>query len=180
MAKTVNYKSIIWFLLVFFSVAQTVKKQEQTLKDLRVTLQRELKVQGLPSDESGEVNINNASSSFPPSSSPSTIRKSIDSPHRPEPLTTPRPQFSLQDNVSNSSGKNIFSGSQSPAVLALQSSPNYQVLTSSSSSVPSGATNALTTNSCAPKEVNIQYLKHVVLKFMLSRESEVCIFSSFI
>ncbi|RUS91708.1 hypothetical protein EGW08_000534, partial [Elysia chlorotica] len=40
-----------------------LKKQEQTLKDLRVTLQRELKIQALPNDDPSDPVSNSAQSS---------------------------------------------------------------------------------------------------------------------
>lgn len=134
-------------------------------------------MQALPNDEPMDGVSNNI-----PSSSPSMIRKSSNSPFKPEALVTPRthnPQQNAFGQYLTSVAVNNLTGSQSPAVLPLQSASNYQMLNSLSSSVPSGAINALTAGTSGNnsksdgKGVNIQYLKHVVLKFMLSRESEV-------
>ncbi|CAL1540795.1 unnamed protein product [Lymnaea stagnalis] len=143
-----------------------LKKQEQTLKDLRTTLQRELKVQSLPNDEGLDQTGNNTTSTSP------SLSRRYDS--------YQQQQQSLQHNYSqpNLLRNNNSMSNPTAAVLPVQlSSSNMMTLTSSSSSVPSGATDALTAHTThvkreLDKDVNFQYLKHVVLKFMLSRESE--------
>ncbi|XP_059139823.1 golgin subfamily A member 1-like [Physella acuta] len=142
---------------------RTVKKQEQTLKDLRTTLQREFKVQSLPNDEGLDQTGNNTSSTSP------SLSRRIDS--------YQQQQFYQQNSHQPNSTRNSSYNSPSAAVLAVQSSSNTMTLTSSSSSVPCGATDALTVHTTnvkrdLDKDVNFLYLKHVVLKFMLSRESE--------
>lgn len=140
------------------------------MKDLRTTLQREFKVQSLPNDEGLDQTGNNTSST-----SPSLSRK-IDS--------YQQQHFYQQNSHQPNFTRNSSYNSPSAAVLTVQSLSNTLTLTSSSSSVPCGATDALTVHTTnvkrdLDKDVNFLYLKHVVLKFMLSRESEVCLPFSF-
>lgn len=173
-----------------------LKKQEQTLKDLRVTLQRELKVQALPNDE-----IEPASSSASGgrldgpagtgrSSSPNYHNTSSTSysSHQQQNHNYHHPQPNVNQSNYWQGGPGSLSSTNNPAaaVLAVQSSspysgstqpPSLVSLTAQSPSVPSGAQDSLTAHTAnvkrdLDKDVNFIYLKHVVLKFMLSREAE--------
>ena len=182
-----------------------LKKQEQTLKDLRVTLQRELKVQALPNDEAPEPSLNSAQStttgraSSPGfyNSSSSSLSSSISQQHQNHhniyqhhhhPHSNMNQSNYGHGNSSSPSSQSFHPSSStnpSAAVLAVQSSaPAYSgsstmvSLTAQSPSVPSGAQDSLTAHTTSvkrdlDKDVNFMYLKHVVLKFMLSREAEV-------
>ncbi|KAL8598143.1 hypothetical protein ACOMHN_043214 [Nucella lapillus] len=143
---------------------RTLKKQEQTVKDLRQTLQRELRVQALPNDDASDDN------NVP---SPSTARRLL--PPAPR-QTGPPASLSLQPACTSSS-------------LVLLSSSSAVLPVSSSSSMSSSTTAAVKPMTLMPfmqvsqergivvrrdleQDINFQYLKHVVLKFMLSREAE--------
>ncbi|XP_055898837.1 golgin subfamily A member 1-like [Biomphalaria glabrata] len=141
---------------------RTVKKQEQTIKDLRTTLQRELKVQTVPSEDGLDQTTNNTVTSSP------AIARKYDS----------YQQQHSQQNQAGVTSSSRTATNPAPAVLSLQtSSSNMVTVTSSSSSVPGSPHDAMLAHSTIvkrelDKDVNFLYLKHVVLKFMLSRESE--------
>ncbi|KAK3088112.1 hypothetical protein FSP39_014858 [Pinctada imbricata] len=157
-----------------------LKKKEQRLTDLKKTLQRELRVQSAPpSDQDGER-------------SQSPLREASDgniSDSRLSPVPTPKFQKENSETrgFTNSLPKvhelNHVSSS-SPAVLEdisvheANSRRTYSEPQSYMKSHPDPRTGRLSlTNSAGDmnsleKEVNFQYLKHVILKFMLSRESE--------
>nr|XP_022327021.1 golgin subfamily A member 1-like isoform X1 [Crassostrea virginica] len=159
---------------------KALKKQEQRLSDLKKTLQRELKVQALPNDQPMDIR----------SQSPQRDQIGV-------PNTTQAPQFSQQQldsfqnggsrgrappspNFSNNATPletNLSAGS--PAVLhdisSVQHSARLQDRVKSLQDSIEGRANIL--NSAAnmnslEKDINFQYLKHVVMKFMLSRDAE--------
>lgn len=122
------------------------------MKDLRQTLQRELKVQVLPNDELSDDNT----------SSPSMSRKF---PMR-NAASSNGSQFSL--SISSS----LTSTSQS-SITTPSSFATAAVKPMTNSVVPVSDQRGLVVRRDLEQDVNFQYLKHVVLKFMLSRESEV-------
>ncbi|XP_050389298.1 golgin subfamily A member 1 [Patella vulgata] len=126
---------------------RALKKQEQTLKDLRQTLQRELKVQSLPNDDSDRSRGN----------SPLPVRKN----NKPAQIEVkPMPPVSASK-----------SSCQQPSHMP----PPSGILMSQEDFDRVGAFTGYVkdkTPGFPEREVNLQYLKHVVLKFMLSRESE--------
>ena len=135
--------------------------QQQRLSDLKKTLQRELKVQALPNDEPVTVKQDTADS---------TKRSS-------SPTLNP----------------NIYPGH---VELASMSNGNHPHISTSSSTKPlevpitvrsNGLSSHKRTRSALSlqqgdrdegltlwQDTNFEYLKHVVLKFVLSREHEVC------
>lgn len=163
-------------------IFQTVKKQEQTLKDLRVTLQRELKVQALPNDDTFESAHSNGS--FTPSMPP-RMSSHLQQKQRPQESQQFQQLKSLQhhDYQQISSTPGLSGNSTVAAVLSVQaSSSSVLTLTAASASVSSDAALTARTNTVKKeldKDVNFLYLKHVILKFMLSRETEVILLSSF-
>lgn len=157
---------------------QIVKKQEQMLKDLRVTLQRELKIQSVPIDDGVDLTANNISSS-----PVMTRRFGSDSRLAPKLQEQPQQLYQQQKYFQNYSQGNLplsSSSVQTAATFSAQSSlPSATSGSASPVTVPGGATDTLTAHTAnvkkeLDKDVNFLYLKHVVLKFMLSRESEVC------
>lgn len=117
-----------------------MKKQELRLTDLKKTLQRELRVQALPNDETCEAR---GQSSTPPMNrkspatrlSPQTVRKTS---------RTPSPTiFASPPYTDNCIAKEVVRVKDCDIQRSLE------------------------------KDINFKYLKHVILKFMLSRESEV-------
>ncbi|XP_062622379.1 golgin subfamily A member 1-like [Saccostrea cucullata] len=158
---------------------KALKKQEQRLSDLKKTLQRELKVQALPNDQ--PMNIRSQSplreqSGVTTSQIPQSQQHQLDGIHNggARGRTPPSPNYSSVVP----SGETSLTPS-SPAVLHDISS--VQHITQTHERVKSlqdsieGRGNIL--NSAAnmnslEKDINFQYLKHVVMKFMLSREAE--------
>lgn len=135
------------------------------MKDLRQTLQRELKIQTLPNDDASD------DSTIP---SPAMVRKLY-------------PQKGT--GISNASAANMgfstgshFSSASSPssaATLSLSSSTTAAVKPMTVSSVTQiSDTRGMVVRRDLEQDINFQYLKHVVLKFMLSRESEVSMYSN--
>lgn len=161
---------------------QVVKKQEQTLKDLRVTLQRELKVQALPNDESSDMTTSSSASNSRSRSHKfdTNLQPDLQQYHQQK-------QYLRQQNYHQPSIVHTDStNSALPAVLSVQGSSlsNMVTLTAMSSSVPTSATDALMVHTSnvkreLDKDINFLYLKHVILKFMLSRESEVSFSATF-
>ncbi|BFZ05749.1 hypothetical protein BsWGS_08788 [Bradybaena similaris] len=158
---------------------RVVKKQDQTLKDLRMTLQRELKIQSLPNDETFDLTANNTSSTSPVMSRKYGSDSRLCPKHQDLQQYPPH-QYSQQQTssqislqMSNSMLDSSSAASSSPAASSGMVPPPAV----GSPSAPSGATDALTAHTASVKrdlnkDVNFLYLKHVVLKFMLSRESE--------
>ena len=218
-----NTEYTILFPSFSLSLSKLLKKQEQTLKDLRVTLQRELKVQALPNDEvqeppsaagqpnSGATTIGgrfDSSAVAGRSSSPAFYNSSSSSlsqqqhqnhsnyHHYNHPHTNMNQSNFMHGHSGSSSAPSfspaVTSTNPSAAVLSVQSSLPYAgsasssavvSLTAHSPSVPSGAQDSLTTHTASvkrelDKDVNFMYLKHVVLKFMLSREAEVSVYQA--
>lgn len=123
------------------------------MKDLRQTLQRELKVQVLPNDELSDDNT----------SSPSMSRKF---PMR-NAASSNGSQFSLSISSSlTSTSQSSITTPSSFATAAVKPMTNSAI-------VPVSDQRGLVVRRDLEQDVNFQYLKHVVLKFMLSRESEV-------
>jgi golgin subfamily A protein 1 len=158
---------------------KALKKQEQRLTDLKKTLQRELKVQALPNDQPmnirsqsplrDQVGGTNQASQYP--------QQQLDGVHNggARGRTPPSPNYTTLVHL----GDTNLSPS-SPAVLhdfsSVQHSQQYQDGIKSLQDSIEGRGNIL--NSAAnmnslEKDINFQYLRHVVMKFMLSREAEV-------
>ena len=129
-----------------------MKKQEQTLKDLRITLQRELKVQALPNDESSELR---ESSSSPVVSRKSDQNRKLDQykHNAHEPWNNPHLIHK------NQIGDQSYAQASAAAIESQDDAKLKRGM--------QGIRQEL------DKDVNFQYLKHVILKFCCSRESEV-------
>ncbi|KAK3594585.1 hypothetical protein CHS0354_000377 [Potamilus streckersoni] len=135
---------------------RALKKQDQRLSDLKKTLQRELKVQALPNDDALDLRGVNLT---PPN-------KRKNSPSRLFSL----PEVSHDPKVSGHS-----SNTDSSAMYQNGSKTNSSVSTSSNrklTQISSLSREQHFETAHLEKDINFQYLKHVVLKFMLSRETE--------
>ncbi|KAK7094844.1 hypothetical protein V1264_006339 [Littorina saxatilis] len=138
---------------------RTLKKQEQTVKDLRQTLQRELKVQALPNDDASDDN------NVP---SPSTNRKFPPRQAVPPRSVSPQPPQSTHHNMS-SFGSAVLPVSSSVTSSSATAAVKPMTLTSV---MQVSHERGVVVRRDLEQDVNFQYLKHVVLKFMLSREAE--------
>jgi hypothetical protein len=178
---------------------QALKKQEQRLNDLKKTLQRELKVQSLPNDEPIDPKVSALTPPLPRKNSltqkthhsdHSTRTRRISS-HDRSPGPTD-PVMDTVDGINNSIGtQDFFLGDNSPHNQHKSSSerisfgvPNsHATISVTDSRGPAGLTGAFASHAQfrnrefetrhLEKDINFQYLKHVVMKFMLSREHEV-------
>ena len=121
--------------------------QQQRLSDLKKTLQREFKVQSLPNDEA--VENNHTMDSVPETEVP---------PHLA--LYKSKPSKDSWSRMSRAAS--LTSLNSTRTLDKLPSVPGNK----NSRGLPSKGLDEL-------DDVNFEYLKHVVLKFMLSRESEV-------
>lgn len=178
---------------------KALKKQEQRLNDLKKTLQRELKVQSLPSDDPIDAKVAALTPPLPRKNSTSRSTHNGDNVPKTRRMNShersPLPGNSVTDmleasEVGNSYGtpdffvgqgthpglrnmmdKNIYGANSSHATIPVndRTSGGYSVSHSKSrtSSINEFDTRHL------EKDINFQYLKHVVMKFMLSREHEV-------
>ncbi|CAH1787137.1 unnamed protein product [Owenia fusiformis] len=139
---------------------KAIKMQQQRLTDLKKTLQRELKVQSLPSDES-----NGTSNS--PRDSPSNNRK-FPSNGSQNKHTVP----SIGNNSKSEQSVNsiIREKEKTPPAVIEQTTIKQDAL------MRNVVTNAdhrdSFENAREHLDVNFEYLKHVVMKFMLSKETE--------
>ncbi|KAJ8311239.1 hypothetical protein KUTeg_011196 [Tegillarca granosa] len=126
---------------------KTLKKQEQRLTDLKKTLQRELKVQALPNDDPV---VMDGSLQTPP-----LQRKNLTE----SPRTSP-PKLSVENIVTDP-----YNSSHKQSDFHVKT--GFKPSANSVGEIYDG-------RGAHPleKDINFQYLKHVVLKFMLSRESE--------
>ncbi|XP_060551549.1 golgin subfamily A member 1-like [Ruditapes philippinarum] len=177
---------------------KALKKQEQRLNDLKKTLQRELKVQSLPNDEPIDPKVSALTPPLPRKNSltqkthhsdHSTRTRRISS-HDRSPVPTD-PVMDTVDGINNSIGtQDFFLGDNSPHNQHKSSSerisfgvPNsHATISVTDSRGPAGLTGAFASNGQfrnrefetrhLEKDINFQYLKHVVMKFMLSREHE--------
>ena len=156
--------------------SQTIKQQQQRLNDLKKLLQRELKVQTIPSEQSsvtGTVTYGNArTKDILPAVHAFTPQFDTRNPHQVAPA---------QPRTSNS-----VPVAQLPNCSQNNAGFTPTLITTSSSSLVTSK-NSQSCDSCQRPycaeldegnyitDTNFRYLKHVVLKFMLSRETEVCI-----
>ena len=179
---------------------QALKKQEQKINDLKKTLHRELKVQSLPNDEPIDpkmaaltpplVRKNSATRNLHNSDTSRTRRQNSHE-RSPAPVDS---SYGFSDNsnsaqeyfLGQSSHNHGLGGKQSShklphsldhATISVNDSHSYQVGAYSSSVVNvgdmrTGSARTFETKHLE-KDVNFQYLKHVVMKFVLSREHEV-------
>ncbi|OPL20959.1 hypothetical protein AM593_08465, partial [Mytilus galloprovincialis] len=126
---------------------KALKKQEQRLRDLQKTLQRELRVQPLPSDEPVVID---ASFTLP------MQRKISESRNSP-----------LKDNIDFKD--------HNPATISHVMKP-FETNNHSDNGIDVHKNRTRNSDHLLRKDlendVNFKYLKHVVLKFMLSREAE--------
>ncbi|KAK7502538.1 hypothetical protein BaRGS_00006113 [Batillaria attramentaria] len=129
---------------------RTLKKQEQTVKDLRQTLQRELKVQALPNDDASDDASSPATSRKFPPRQPATIAVTQQS-HNNNSLAPPSTSYAAASSSSTTAAVKPMTVGSTMAVSDQR---------------------GFTVRRDLEQDVNFQYLKHVVLKFMLSRESE--------
>lgn len=181
-----------------------MKKQEQRLNDLKKTLQRELKVQSLPNDDPIDPKVAALTPPLPRKNS--TSRSSDSHPktrrmnsHERSPLPSESMPDSLDMSSNNSYGtqdyfvgqnnshpgyrpgldRSLFGASGSHATISVndsvRSSPHGSYSVQQNRSRTSSVTNEFDTRHLE-KDINFQYLKHVVMKFMLSREHEVSIY----
>ncbi len=137
-----------------------MKVQQQRMTDLKKTLQRELKVQALPNDELGEnsnlVSQHTHSMSMDSLSSTQTVAPSAAA--AADARSSPVPMLQTSGSVTRNMHTNKYIERQleraSPEPVRRATSRRHY-----------------------EEDVNFAYLKHVVLKFMLSRESEVSYFT---
>ena len=179
---------------------QALKKQEQKINDLKKTLQRELKVQSLPNDEPMDPKLVTGT---PPLTRKThakhehNSRTRKHSAHERSPVLgeglsdiseSPVPTLGQQDFFV---GENFLPGKSGPhghsygangnaanSYHATISVSDNQHASHGSYSVHSAGGGVRTVRSefetrHLEKDINFQYLKHVVMKFMLSREHEV-------
>ena len=161
-----------------FHCSQTIKQQQQRLNDLKKLVQRELKVQATPSEQ------------------PSMTASVMNSHTRPKDVLPAvhafTPQFSNDTRNPNQVAPAQPRTSTSVPVAQLpncsQNNAAFMptLITTSSSSLVTSK-NSQSCDSCQRPycveldegnyitDTNFRYLRHVVLKFMLSRETEVCI-----
>ena len=157
-----------------FLCFQTIRMQQQRLTDLKKTLQRELKVQTLPNDDQplsdsesvrplgrtlaesrshSAVSLNHASSN---SSAPHSVSSSRTTPSL---LYTNSAKISIDATLMGSAGQSLMvhnaasnnTGGHKKRKPPFNAKGEYD----------------------HTQDLNLEYLKHVVLKFMLSREAEV-------
>ncbi|KAL4229904.1 GRIP domain [Mactra antiquata] len=176
---------------------KALKKQEQRLNDLKKTLQRELKVQSLPNDEPIDPKVMALTPPLPRKNS--LTRGHHDHTSRNQRMTThersPLPNDSVFDAMSESNnsigtqdyfvgdssslgqghrlnfGKIPHSAKNNHATIMVNDS--HGAYSSHGSSGHSRTTSAQGFDMRhLEKDINFQYLKHVVMKFMLSREHE--------
>ena len=192
----------LFWLLTFQSHFQALKKQEQRLSDLKKTLQRELKVQSLPNDEPLDPKLAALTPPLPRknlstrNSDPYHSRQSsqerqlfvndshVRDGHFHDSLHS---QNSLERTLGGQGQSSYRTQGHIPGQYGRQSSVGDNVIELNSdhasvySSQRSHSGNSRTMGMPEwdtrhlEKDINFQYLKHVVMKFMLSRESEVCI-----
>ena len=136
-----------------------MKKQEQRLRDLQKTLHRELKVQPLPSDE--PVIIDGAAQT------PPMQRKVNDS------RNSPFRDGNDYRELSPMSMGHVTKRELSPAMIGHEMRQLELNSVSNHSKDSHGAKVLNDPRKELENDVNFKYLKHVVLKFMLSREAEV-------
>ncbi|GAB1603147.1 golgin subfamily A member 1-like isoform X2 [Argonauta hians] len=121
---------------------KTLKSQQQKLIDLRKTLQKELKVQALPNDNNLPTDNREQVTHTPPLKRKNNLEQSV--------------------NISSSFNKLPHEAyAKSLELNSMRSHSDLPVHGSDSFRVKADE-----------KDVNFLYLKHVVLKFMLSRENE--------
>ncbi|XP_052674335.1 golgin subfamily A member 1-like isoform X2 [Crassostrea angulata] len=161
---------------------KALKKQEQRLSDLKKTLQRELKVQALPNDQ--PMNIRSESplrdqtgaTNQAPHQSLQQIHSDGFHNGGTRSRAPPSPNFTSAGNFLPAESNLSPS---SPAVLhdisSVQHSAQFQERVQSLQDSIEGRgyiPNSAADMNSLEKDINFQYLKHVVMKFMLSRESE--------
>ncbi|XP_052795275.1 golgin subfamily A member 1-like [Mya arenaria] len=176
---------------------KTLKKQEQKINDLKKTLQRELKVQSLPNDEPIDPNVAaltpplGRKNSFKHEHSTRTRKHSQHdrSPIPGEGLTestnSPNVSFGQQDFFLGQSFTPGKPGSHGHSYGANSNSSYHATISVNEAQNSSNIQSAYSVhkgNVPTPrrefdmrhleKDINFQYLKHVVMKFMLSREHE--------
>ena len=160
-----------------FHCSQTIKQQQHRLNDLKKLLQRELKVQTIPSDSqpsvTGTVTYGNTrTKDVLPAVHAFTPQFDARNPHQVAPA---------QPRTSNS-----VPVTQLPNCSQNNAGFTPTLISSSSSSLVTSKNNQSCDSCQRPycaeldegnyiTDTNFRYLKHVVLKFMLSRETEVCI-----
>ena len=175
---------------------KTIKMQQQRLSDLKKTLQREFKVQALPNDDPNHL--------LPPAGvvpgvahPVSPTGKLSKSSSTPQGLNTlpdnyiHKPVFRNSMGVTSSSSSSGTPSSAAAAAAQLaqrqmdvlqlvkNGGDNPMIPTAGSTvrDLRSGGVNhGLEYN----RDINFEYLRHVVLKFMLSRETEVSVIQLFI
>ena len=155
---------------------------QQRLNELKKTLQRELKVQSLPNDEtSGRLTPSSSSKDL---NHQVTATNSLSNNHRQECSTPASISVTTQDGVDHQLSSHHHT-------KRLNFMHKHQTMSEFNARYPSIPQDALSSqrmqNSslkghyCDPKDfsydINFEYLKHVVLKFLLSREHEVSLMS---
>ena len=141
-------QSIIFVTKVTHFLLQQIKVQQQRMTDLKKTLQRELKVQALPNDEMESNNLVGQHSHSLSMDSLNNHTVSTDSRSSPVPMLQTSGSVTRNMHTNKYIEKQLDRASPEPPRRA-SSRRQYE------------------------EDVNFAYLKHVVLKFMLSRESEV-------
>ena len=149
---------------------------QQRLTELKKTLQRELKVQSLPNDElSGRLTPSSSSKDL---NHQVTATNSLSNSHRQDHSSPASISVTAQDGVDHQGHHHT---KRSNFMHKHQSASEHNLRYPA---MPQDALwNQRTQNSsvkghyCDPKDfsydINFEYLKHVVLKFLLSREHEV-------
>ncbi|XP_045204857.2 golgin subfamily A member 1-like isoform X2 [Mercenaria mercenaria] len=175
---------------------KALKKQEQRLNDLKKTLQRELKVQSLPNDEPLDPKVAALTPPLPRKNSLTQKTHNSEHPTRTRRISShersPIPGETVMDSID---GINVSLGTQDFFVGdSLQHKSNsdripYSVLNSHATISVSDSRGSASHHGAysshsghgrirefetrhLEKDINFQYLKHVVMKFMLSREHE--------
>ena len=152
--------------------------QQQRLSDLKKTLQRELKVQALPNDDIPD-NIPSSNGGYipgPGAQAPTTQTSKSDP--RTNNVPTLTPSASVPSSLNSLSVLNSLEALTPKNMVGPSPySANARFLLNSSSGANMQLIPRRLPDADDPfadcRDVNFQYLKHVVMKFLLSQESEV-------
>lgn len=156
---------------------KTVKMLQQRLNELKKTLQRELKVQSLPNDElSGRLTPSSSSKDL---NNQVTATNSLSNNHRQERSAPASIAVTPQDGMDHQ----LTAHHHTKRSNFMHKNQNMSECNTRYPSIPQDALSGQRTQNsslkghyCDPKDfsydINFEYLKHVVLKFLLSREHE--------
>ena len=167
---------MINFFIYFNQILKVIKNLQQRINDMKKTLQKELKYQALPNEQLKLKSVDSQQQFSPIKSNFSENLNNNYTSMPSTPITTNSNNFSVLNNKQETTNVRKSSPTSHHNSLSRKISASAQTTSLNQTrkySITNGTSSVTNTMSYLEEDVNFKYLKHVVLKFLTSKEYEV-------